>query len=217
MRALHATTLAITTSLAACSSTSGTSSSTPPDGGADGMAAAAAPSSTPITAVSVDAVYVVNGESSSISVIDAASRAVLGTIALQNVSYPHHINLSPDRSKLLVGVPGMDFSMGHNGGMAGMQGAVMVLDATTGATVAARQLDAMNHNAIFSPDGTEVWTALMSDPGSVLVLDPKTLATKQTIGVGSMPAEVTFSKDGKLAFVANGMSNNVTIIDERSS
>lgn len=40
-----------------------------------------------------------------------------------------------------------------------------------------------------------------------------TLATKTTIAVGDMPAEVTFSKDGESVFVANGTSNNVTVID----
>jgi len=39
------------------------------------------------------------------------------------------------------------------------------------------------------------------------VLDATTLATKQTITVGDMAAEISFSKDGKYAFVANGMSN----------
>jgi YVTN family beta-propeller protein len=46
-----------------------------------------------------------------------------------------------------------------------------------------------------------------------LVLDASTLTTKYAIEVGDMPAEVTFSPDGRYAFVANGMSNNVTVID----
>ncbi len=53
----------------------------------------------------------------------------------------------------------------------------------------------------------------MTTGGKVLVLDAMTLKTKSTIDVGDMPAEVTFTKDGKLAFVANGMSNNVSVID----
>src|SRR5687767_14683108 len=72
-----------------------------------------APGSVPIAAVSVDALYVVNGTANSISVIDAAQRTVIGTIELKNVSFPHHVYLSPDRSKLVVGVPGIDFSAGH--------------------------------------------------------------------------------------------------------
>jgi YVTN family beta-propeller protein len=173
----------------------------------------AVPSSAAVAPVTVDAVYVVNGGSHSISVIDAAKGAVIGTIELLHASFPHHVSLSADRSKMLVAVPGMDFSMGHHGGAAGVRGGVMMLDARTGATIAARRLDAMNHNALFSPSGAEIWTSQMTMPGAVLVLDPSSLATKVSIPVGDMPAEVTFSKDGARAFSANGMSNDVTVID----
>ena len=174
-----------------------------------------APGSTPIAAVSGDALYVVNGEDSSISVIDPASAKVLGTIALQNVSYPHHVYMSPDRSKLAVAVPGHDLSGGHSAGGAEHSGggAVLVLDATTGATIKSRRLDASNHNAIFSADGSEIWTAQLIDEGTVLVLDASTLDTKQTIRVGRVPAEVTFTNDGKYAFVANGTGDDVTVVD----
>src|SRR5512147_2434331 len=59
-------------------------------------------SSIPIEPVKVDAVYVVNGGESSISVIDVTTDEVVGTIELVGVDYPHHISLSPDRSTLLV-------------------------------------------------------------------------------------------------------------------
>lgn len=176
----------------------------------------ASPSSAPIPMIQGDALYVVNGGDSSISVIDPARNAVVGTIALQRAMYPHHIYLSHDKSMLAVAIPGMDLSEGHHGGMPGMHGAVLVLDARTGATMASRVLEQMNHNAVFSADDSEVWTSQMTAPGRVLVLDSMTLATKATIDVGDMPAEVTFSADSRLAFVANGMSNNVTVIDVAS-
>lgn len=194
-----------------------------------GGGTAAAPSSTPISAIVGDAVYVVNGEDSSISVIDPSSAKVVGTIKLENVSYPHHVYLSPDRAKLAVAVPGHDLSGGHSqpsggdhGGEHGSAaatptgGAVLVLDAATGATLKSRRLDGSNHNAVFSPDGTEIWTAQLVDEGTVLVLDAVTLETKSTIRVGRVPAEVTFTGDGKYAFVANGTSNDVTVIDAKA-
>ncbi|MBS2012594.1 MAG: hypothetical protein JST00_06900 [Deltaproteobacteria bacterium] len=218
-----------------------------------------APGSTPIAAVDSDAVYVVNGEDSSISVVDPTSGKPLGTIALLNVKFPHHVYLSPDRARLAVAVPGHDLSGGHSGtpvaaempaghgamasapggggahpmaaevrpaamdmgehgGEAATKsessgGAVLLLDARTGATVASRRLPAPNHNAIFSPDGKEIWTAQLVDAGTVLVLDAQTLETTKTIAVGRVPAEVTFSPDGKHVFVANGTSNDVSVID----
>ncbi len=71
----------------------------------------------------------------------------------------------------------------------------------------------MNHNAAYAPNGKEVWTSQMDMPGSVLVLDLQTLDTTATIAVDHMPSEVTFSADGKLGFVANEMTNDVSVID----
>lgn len=166
-------------------------------------------------ALEKDTVFVVNGGSSSLSIIDVERLEVTSTLELKDMAYPHHINLSPDRSLLVVAVPGMDLSGGHGGGHGGhaMPGKLLLLDAKTGETRAVRQFDAMTHNGAFSPDGTEVWTALMAEPGTVAVLDSQTLEPKQTIRVGNMPAEVTFSQNGRYAFAANGASNNVTVID----
>ena len=50
----------------------------------------------------------------------------------------------------------------------------------------------------------------MTMAGKVLVLNVMTLTTKSTIDVGDMPAVVTFAKH---AFGANGMYNDVTVID----
>ena len=53
----------------------------------------------------------------------------------------------------------------------------------------------------------------MLPEGKVNVFDATTYALLNTISVGQMPGEVTFSDDGKKVFVANGMSNNVSVID----
>lgn len=175
---------------------------------------AGAPSTRGVLDVDSDAVYVVNGGSNSLSVVNAATGKVAGTVTFQNARYPHHINLSPDRSELVVSIPGIDLSAGHgeHGGTPA-QGLIMVLDAQTGATLRWRRLGAPNHNGIFSPDGREIWTGQIQKPGSVLVLGASTLETRREIPVGDMPAKVTFSRDGKRAFVANGMSDSVTVID----
>ena len=204
--------------------------------------------------VNFDAAYVVNGESNSISVINLSTNKVDLTFNLSELQnsmgegamgmgmdnmWPHHISLSPDKSKLAIAAPGMDFSEGHNmmeesssagssdshsqhhsGSAANssvsesaMPGRILVLDAVTGDLLKEITLEGMTHNAIFSPDGKELWTSQMMTAGKVLVFDANTYALLNTITVGQMPAEVTFSDDGKKAFVANGMSNTVTVID----
>ncbi len=173
---------------------------------------AADPTSTPIAPITFDALFVVNGGDSTISVIDTSTDEVAGVIGLQNVEYPHHIYLSANRSTMLVAVPGSDLSGGHGGGGHAGGGAVLALDATTGALRKARRLDSPNHNAVFAADGA-IWTTQMASAGSVLVLDPITLDTLITIPVGDQPAEVTFSTSGTHAFVANTGSDAVTVID----
>ena len=173
--------------------------------------------------INYPAAYVVNAEGNSLSVIDLAGQQVKETISFVDASmtgmnmgnmimWPHHIYLSPDGSKLGIGVPGMDLSAGHTGGTTGMNGRVLVVNPVTGQTAQNQQTPVMNHNAVFSPDGTEIWTSQMDMTGKVLVYDAGTMALKNTITVGMEPAEVTMSSNGQYAFVANGMSNSVSVI-----
>jgi YVTN family beta-propeller protein len=178
-------------------------------GGTDG----GPPSSMPISAITHDALFVVNGGDASLTVINTETNEAVATILLQNAKFPHHVSLSGDRKTLVLAVPGMDLSAGHGGGTHAMKGVVMVMDALTGATAKSRVLDQMNHNASLGPSETEIWTSQMAAPGTVLVLDAVSLDTKKTLAVGDQPAEVTFSPDGRNAFVANGGSASVSVID----
>jgi YVTN family beta-propeller protein len=189
------------------------------DDGASGHAVPL-PSSTPIAPVSFDAIYVVNGGDASLSVIDAEKAEVFGTVKFSDVQFPHHVYLSPDHAKLLVAVPGIDLSAGHaahaghsHTADTGAHGSLLVLDALSGATIVSRRFAATNHNALFSPNGSEIWTAQLDTPGSVLVLDPTSLDIRGTVTVGASPSEVTFSMDGRWGFVANTGSGDVSVVD----
>lgn len=173
------------------------------------------PATLPIDPIAYDAVFVVNGTDNSITVIDTTTDEVRGTIELLEVEYPHHIYLSADRGTLLVAVPGSDLSAGHGGGGGhggAPAGAVLALEATTGALRVARRLPSPNHNAVFAPDG-RVWTSQISSPGKVLILDPTDLETSTEVMVDDGPAEVTFARSGAHGFVANTDSDSVTILD----
>lgn len=200
--------------------------------------------------VNYNAAYVVNGESNSISVINLETNTVEKTIDLSSLQnnmggnmmnmdnlWPHHINISPDKSKLAIAAPGMDFSGGHNmmdnslatsdshsshhtvgttvttSTTMQMNGRILIIDAVSGELLKELTLEGMTHNAIFTTDGKEIWTALMMPEGKVKVFDANTYTLLRSITVGQMPAEVTFSDDGLKAYVANGMSNTVTVID----
>lgn len=166
------------------------------------------------------AAYVVNGESNSLSVIKLADNSVTETIDLMGndpngmLMWPHHIDHRANANvhQLSIAMPGMDLSAGHSGSMSGMKGRVMILDAVKGTMVKEVEVPAMNHNAVFSPDGSELWTSQMS-VGKILVLDATTYKVKNTIVVGDEPAEITFSADGSKAYVANGGDDNVTVLN----
>lgn len=169
------------------------------------------------------AAYVVNGESSTISVIDLNKNTVAETIELMApdnsmIMWPHHLSLYSifDMHRLAVGVPGMDLSEGHSGGMHNMKGKVLIIDAVKGKMLKSLELPASNHNASYSPDGREIWVSQMEMDGKVLVYDAQTYALKNTIAVGMDPAEVTFSADGSKAYVANGGDNSISVIDPKS-
>lgn len=177
--------------------------------------------------ITYPAAYVVNGGSSTVSVINLTTNTVTAVIKLRDgsgtqmqgmntgnaLAYPHHIYLNASKTQLAIAAPGMDLSAGHTGAMAGMTGKLAVIDAITGLNVKVIETPIMNHNAVYSNDGKEIWTSQMDESGKVLVYDAATFALKNTIVVGKEPAEVTFSNDGTVAFVANGMSNSVTVIN----
>jgi YVTN family beta-propeller protein len=174
----------------------------------------------PMEAINVNypAVYVVNGEDASVSVIKIATNEVTATIPLMGtgtdmIMWPHHI--SSHSNHLSVGVPMMDLSAGHSGlNTTGMTGKLVVIDAMTGTIVKNINLPKMNHNTIYSPNGTEIWVPQMDEMNSkVLVYDATTNALKNTINTGMMSAELTFSSDGTKAYVANGDDNAITVIN----
>ena len=177
--------------------------------------------------INYPAAYVVNGESSTVSVINLNTNEVTDLIQLTDnsgtqmagmnmgafLSYPHHIYMNPTKTQISIAAPGMDLSAGHSINTVGMTGKVAVLDANKGTNVKVFDSIGMNHNAIYTPDGTEIWTSQMDEAGKILVYDANTYALKTKISVGKEPAEITFSNDGNTAFVANGMDNTVTAIN----
>jgi YVTN family beta-propeller protein len=213
--------------------------------------------------VNYDALYVVNREGNSLSVINLTSDKVQKTINLgssgtmmgggmmngnstYNNMWPYHVSLSPDKSKLAITEPGMDFNGGYemmkattsSGGMGGMggmgsnnyhhhngnsttditdvmqmQGNILILDAISGDLIKGITLEGMPYDAVFSPDGKELWTALMMTTGKVKVFNTDSYTLMSSITVGNMSAGIVFSDDGKKVFIANGISGSVTVID----
>ncbi|MBY0425161.1 MAG: YncE family protein [Cytophagales bacterium] len=177
--------------------------------------------------INYPAAYVVNGQSNDIYVIALSSNEVKEVIKLgassnadhsgmnmaNGLSWPHHIYMNPSKTQLSVAAPGMDLSGGHDVDMMGMSGKFAIIDPVKGTITKVSDLPMSNHNAAFSPDGTEIWTTQMDEMGKVLVFNSTDFTIKSTIPVGGMPAEVTFSWNGSKAFVCNGHDSTVSVID----
>jgi YVTN family beta-propeller protein len=180
----------------------------------------------PAITISYPAAYVVNGTSSTLSVINLNTNEVTHLIQLTDdvsgvsnngggkfLQYPHHIYLNPAKNQIAIAAPGVDLSGGHGEVVHKGSAKIAIIDAVKGINSKLINVPLMNHNAIYSPDGTEIWTSQIDKNGTVLVYDANTYNLKNTISVGKEPAEVTFSNDGLRAFVANGMDNSVSVIN----
>src|SRR5450759_1144192 len=122
--------------------------------------------------VNYDALYVVNGASNSLSVINASTDKVEKTINLGtpgtmmgggmmnanstfNNMWPFHISLSPDKSKLAITEPGMDFNGGYE----------MMMN--TSSSGSAGDIHYQHHNG----NSTTVTSDIMQMQGKILILD----------------------------------------------
>jgi YVTN family beta-propeller protein len=183
-------------------------------------------SAAPKLNINYPAAYVVNGESSTLSIINLNTNEVTDLVQLTDgmtgmahgsgmfLAYPHHIYLNPAQNQIAIADPGVNLSGGHGTDPAHKSTAkVLILDAVKGQNIQLIELPMMNHNAIYTPDGKEIWTSQMDEDGRILVYDATTYALKNTIKVGKEPAEITFSADGTVAFVANSGDHTISAVN----
>lgn len=163
--------------------------------------------------------YVVNGASNNISIIDLNELSVKNIIQMTELGrFPHHINLSADGKKLAVALPEFDFILGHAAlhNATGKKGGVVVLDTQNGNTLLKIAVPSVNFNAVFSPDGSEIWTASSTHAGEMFVYDANNGTLKSQVTLGADPSEVVFSKDGQYVFVALGESSFVYVLNAKT-
>lgn len=151
--------------------------------------------------VNYPAAYVVNGASGNISVIRLSDNTVTETISLNGASFPHHIYMNPAKTKLAVAVTGTDLSVKqstHGSLTSGYK--ILIIDAVTGAIDKEISLPKMAHNAVFSPNGLELWVG-QSDTleSAVVVFRVSDWQPTDTVLVGDYVSEITFTADGSLA------------------
>ncbi len=163
--------------------------------------------------------FVVNGVSNTISVIDLNDLSPKQTFQLDEFDrFPHHISVSPDKSKLILANPAFDFTLGHTAlhNATDKNGGLVVLDAKSGEKLLSLTVPSVNYNALFSPDGKEIWTATSSHSGDLYIFDAISGKIKNQIVLGLSPSELVFTADGKWAFIALSESSFVYVINVAS-
>lgn len=165
--------------------------------------------------ITYPAAYVVNGQGNSLSVINLSENKVTGEIGLNGATYPHHVNLSPDKSRLAVAITATDLSGGHGGHGGSAAGfKFQVINSATGMIEKEIALPKMPHNAAFNPSGTELWVGQADATQSkVLVYKTADWTLQNSLDAGRDVAEITFSTDGTRAYATNTGDGTVTVFD----
>lgn len=164
--------------------------------------------------VNYPAGYIIEGEGNAISILNLNTNLIQDKIELKGSTFPHHIYLSPDKTQMAVAFTVNDLSGGH-AGHHGASGDFMVqlFNTKSGEHVRNLFLDKVPHNAIFSPDGENLWVGQLGEQSQIIIYSTKKYKKEAEINVGSGLSEVTFNTDGTKAYAANTGSNTVSIID----
>jgi YVTN family beta-propeller protein len=158
---------------------------------------------------SKDRIYLSDQFSNTVSVVDPASQKLLGVIKLgeqtpENLSplykgqlLVHGMGFSPDHRTLAV------VSIGSN--------SVAFIDTATNAVRHVSYVGRSPHEAMFTPDGKEVWVTVRGE-AYVQVLDGKTFEPKRRIPVPNGPGMTIFSPDNRYGYVCSSFSPETVVV-----
>jgi YVTN family beta-propeller protein len=145
-------------------------------------------------------IYVANESSNSVSVIDAVTFKVLGTVDAKNHS-THDLSLSRD-GKLLFAT---NLASGR----------LSVIDTAALETIASIPTGDRCHVVTLTNDNRHAWVANIAE-NNISIVDVATYRILGTIPVGKGPTGLTFSRDGRFAFVSNQGDKSVQVIETAS-
>lgn len=167
------------------------------------------------------AILIANGGTGELTLIDPSSLEITRSIAVMAGMHPHHVGVSPDKSKALVTATSADLSLGHGtaggehgGGHAGgaaLSTMLYQLDLNMGNVSHVLTVDATAHNASFTRDGASIVLSMM-EHGMVVGYDSVTFTESFSAPGFNMPLEVTPTGSTSL-LVAESGSGQVAVLD----
>ncbi len=144
-------------------------------------------------------VYVSSEKDNAITMLDAKTQAVVGTIA--TCKRPRHMQLTPDRQRLVVTCSDSDRAD--------------LIDLKTRKTVDSIPLGEDPEILDLSPDGKLIYVT-NEDDAQLSIVDIASKKVVKTIKTGEEPEGIKVSRDGKLAYVTSEVANMVHVIDTAS-
>ena len=145
-------------------------------------------------------IYVANESSNTVSVIDAASFKVLGTIDAKNSS-THDLSLSRDGKWLFA----TNLASGR----------LSVIDTQAMETIASIPTGTRCHVVTLTNDNRHAWVANIAED-NISIVDTASYRILGTIPVGKGPTGLAFSRDGRFAYVSNQGDKTVQVIETAS-
>ncbi|MGH7314397.1 MAG: beta-propeller fold lactonase family protein [Candidatus Rokuibacteriota bacterium] len=142
-------------------------------------------------------VYVANESSNSVTVIDARTYAVLGTID-SRYHATHDLALSRDGALLLA----TNLASGR----------LSLIDTVAMETIGSVYTGERAHVVAFTNDDRRAWVANIAED-NVSILDVATRRILGTIPTGKGPTGLAFSRDGRFAYVSNQGDKTVAVVD----
>jgi YVTN family beta-propeller protein len=131
-------------------------------------------------------VFVANESSNSVTVIDAATYKVIGTLDSRN-EWTHDLSLLRDGKRLFA----TNLASGR----------LSIIDTETLETIASVPTGKRSHVVTLTNDNQQAWVANI-DEDNISIVDTTTFRILGTILVGKGPTGLAFSRDGRFAYVS---------------
>lgn len=160
---------------------------------------AAVLASAPLQAQGTGMVYVSSEKDNAITMLDAKTHAVAGTIP--TCKRPRHMQMMPDRNRLLV--------------VCSDSNRADLIDLKTRKTVATVPLGDDPELLDLSPDGRTIYVS-NEDDSQMSIIDVASKKVLKTVKTGAEPEGVKVSRDGKIVYVTSEVANMVHVIDTES-
>ncbi len=149
---------------------------------------------------STSRIYVANESSNSVTVIDAVTFKVIGTVDAKNSS-THDLALTRDGKWLFA----TNLASGR----------LSVIDTDALETVASIPTGSRCHVVTLTNDNRHAWVANIAED-NISIVDTASYRILGTIPVGKGPTGLAFTRDGRFAYVSNQGDKTISVIETAS-